>query len=128
MHAAPAAPCACCVFLTCTTAALPNTLGGAAAVSLTSWQIRLCLLPCPFYQHLPCLLPCPALSRRTIFNGNGKLPRELELAVDNGVLINVDSEFDLANIQVGAAWPGGGAAWGAGCACVRPPPLTDNST
>jgi diaminopimelate decarboxylase len=38
-------------------------------------------------------------SRRTIFNGNGKLPRELELAVENGVLINVDSEFDLANIQ-----------------------------
>ncbi|KAL4459044.1 hypothetical protein ABPG75_013909 [Micractinium tetrahymenae] len=40
---------------------------------------------------------------RTIFNGNGKLPRELELAVENGVLINVDSEFDLANIQAAAA-------------------------
>jgi hypothetical protein len=61
-------------------------------------------LPTP---ALPASLPCPALPRRTIFNGNGKLPRELELAVDNGVLINVDSEFDLANIQVGAAWPGG---------------------
>lgn len=28
----------------------------------------------------------------------GKLPWELELAVDSGVLVNVDSEFDLANI------------------------------
>ncbi|KAI3436301.1 hypothetical protein D9Q98_002354 [Chlorella vulgaris] len=40
---------------------------------------------------------------RTIFNGNGKLPAELELAVEHGVLINVDSEFDLANIQAAAA-------------------------
>lgn len=40
---------------------------------------------------------------RTIFNGNGKLPAELELAVDNGVLVNCDSEFDLANIQAAAA-------------------------
>ena len=28
----------------------------------------------------------------------GKLPWELELAVDSGVLVNVDSEFDFANI------------------------------
>ncbi|PSC73006.1 diaminopimelate decarboxylase chloroplastic-like [Micractinium conductrix] len=40
---------------------------------------------------------------RAIFNGNGKLPRELELAVESGCLINVDSEFDLANIQAAAA-------------------------
>jgi diaminopimelate decarboxylase len=39
---------------------------------------------------------------RTIFNGNGKLPKELELAVANGVLINVDSEFDLHNIRSAA--------------------------
>jgi hypothetical protein len=31
----------------------------------------------------------------TIFNGNGKLPWELELAAEKGVLINIDSEFDL---------------------------------
>lgn len=39
---------------------------------------------------------------RTIFNGNGKLPRELEFAVANGVLINIDSEFDLRNIAAAA--------------------------
>lgn len=31
---------------------------------------------------------------RTIFNGNGKLPWELELAVENGVMINIDSGKD----------------------------------
>ena len=40
--------------------------------------------------------------RRTIFNGNGKLPWELRLAVEQGVLINVDSEFDLDNIAAAA--------------------------
>lgn len=40
---------------------------------------------------------------RTIFNGNGKLPKELELAVEHGVLINIDSEFDLENIKAAAA-------------------------
>lgn len=39
---------------------------------------------------------------RTILNGNGKLPWELELAVETGVLINVDSEFDFANIIAAA--------------------------
>lgn len=39
---------------------------------------------------------------RTIFNGNGKLPWELELAVKSGVLINVDSEFDFHNIVAAA--------------------------
>ena len=37
-------------------------------------------------------------SSRCVFNGNGKLPEELELAAEYGVLINVDSEFDLRNI------------------------------
>ena len=39
---------------------------------------------------------------RTIFNGNGKLPKELELAVEQGVLVNIDSEFDLENIRQAA--------------------------
>ena len=41
--------------------------------------------------------------RQTIFNGNGKTLDELCLAVEHGVLINVDSEFDLAHIQQAAA-------------------------
>lgn len=41
-------------------------------------------------------------ARRTVFNGNGKLPWELRLAVEQGVLINVDSEFDLDNIAAAA--------------------------
>ncbi|MEW5302539.1 MAG: hypothetical protein WDW38_002308 [Sanguina aurantia] len=39
---------------------------------------------------------------RTVFNGNGKLPWELEFAVEQGVLINVDSEFDFQNIAAAA--------------------------
>ena len=39
---------------------------------------------------------------RTIFNGNGKQPWELELAVQHDVLINIDSEFDLENILAAA--------------------------
>lgn len=39
---------------------------------------------------------------RTVLNGNGKLPWELEEAARQGVLINVDSEFDLANIIAAA--------------------------
>jgi len=39
---------------------------------------------------------------RTIFNGNGKLPAELRLAIEKGALINVDSEFDLENIAAAA--------------------------
>ena len=37
--------------------------------------------------------------KRTILNGNGKTLQELRLAVEHGVLINIDSEFDLAHIQ-----------------------------
>lgn len=40
---------------------------------------------------------------KIIFNGNGKLPEELEYAVKAGVCINVDSEFDYENIQAAAA-------------------------
>lgn len=35
---------------------------------------------------------------KTIFNGNGKTPAELEFAVEYGCLINIDSEFDLEHI------------------------------
>jgi hypothetical protein len=41
--------------------------------------------------------PCCACS--CIFNGNGKLPAELEYAVEQGCLINIDSEFDFQNIK-----------------------------
>ncbi len=37
--------------------------------------------------------------KRTILNGNGKTLAELSLAVKHGVLINIDSEFDLKHIQ-----------------------------
>ncbi|MCY4402488.1 MAG: diaminopimelate decarboxylase [Candidatus Poribacteria bacterium] len=37
--------------------------------------------------------------KRTILNGNGKTLEELSLAVKHGVLINIDSEFDLQHIQ-----------------------------
>ena len=33
-----------------------------------------------------------------IFNGNGKLLDDLVLAAKEGVLVNIDSEFDLENI------------------------------
>ncbi len=48
------------------------------------------------------VLPAVSCSPRLIFNGNGKLPKELEFAVENGVLVNVDSEFDLDNISAAA--------------------------
>lgn len=38
------------------------------------------------------------LLRRCIFNGNGKLLEDLVLAAQEGVLVNIDSEFDLDNI------------------------------
>jgi len=37
--------------------------------------------------------------KRTILNGNGKTLEELNLAIEHGVLINIDSEFDLKHIQ-----------------------------
>lgn len=52
------------------------------------------------YTHMDFhLCSCPF---RTIFNGNGKLPSELELAAQHGVLVNVDSEFDYENIAAAA--------------------------
>lgn len=35
---------------------------------------------------------------KTVFNGNGKTIEELELAVQSGCLVNIDSEFDLEHI------------------------------
>lgn len=40
--------------------------------------------------------------KKTIFNGNGKTMDELNLAVDQGVMINIDSEFDLEHISKAA--------------------------
>lgn len=37
--------------------------------------------------------------KRTILNGNGKTLDELQLGIEHGVLINIDSEFDLVHIQ-----------------------------
>jgi diaminopimelate decarboxylase len=41
-----------------------------------------------------------------VLNGNGKTVREIALAVDHGVMINVDSEFDLDHIERAAATVG----------------------
>ena len=35
---------------------------------------------------------------RCIFNGNGKILEDLVLAAQEGVFVNIDSEFDLENI------------------------------
>ncbi len=40
--------------------------------------------------------------RRTVLNGNGKTLSELVLAAQHGVMINIDSEFDLEHIQQAA--------------------------
>ncbi len=40
--------------------------------------------------------------KRTILNGNGKTLPELTLAAEHGVMINVDSEFDLIHIRQAA--------------------------
>uniref|UniRef100_A0A7S3FW66 diaminopimelate decarboxylase n=1 Tax=Strombidium rassoulzadegani TaxID=1082188 RepID=A0A7S3FW66_9SPIT len=37
-------------------------------------------------------------TEKMIFNGNGKQQEEIDLAVANGVLVNIDSEFDLEHI------------------------------
>lgn len=37
-------------------------------------------------------------TEKMVFNGNGKMQDELNLAVENGVLVNIDSEFDLEHI------------------------------
>lgn len=43
---------------------------------------------------------------RCVFNGNGKLLEELVLAAEHGVLVNIDSEFDLENITEAARQAG----------------------
>lgn len=45
-------------------------------------------------------------AKRTVFNGNGKTPAELVLAAEHGVLVNVDSEFDLNHIEQAAGATG----------------------
>ena len=45
-------------------------------------------------------------SRQIFFNGNGKTMEELALAVSHGVMINVDSEFDLRHIERAAMMAG----------------------
>lgn len=37
-------------------------------------------------------------TQKMVFNGNGKMQEELNLAVENEVLVNIDSEFDLDHI------------------------------
>jgi diaminopimelate decarboxylase len=37
-----------------------------------------------------------------VFNGNGKTQAELNLAVENGIMVNIDSEFDLEHIILAA--------------------------
>ncbi len=38
-------------------------------------------------------------TKKMVFNGNGKMQRELDLTADeNGVLVYIDSEFDLEHI------------------------------
>ena len=40
--------------------------------------------------------------RKMVFNGNGKTIEEIKLAVENGIMINIDSEFDLEHILFAA--------------------------
>ena len=40
--------------------------------------------------------------KRTVLNGNGKTIAELILAVEHGVMINIDSEFDLEHVREAA--------------------------
>ncbi|MCP4350659.1 MAG: diaminopimelate decarboxylase [Desulfobacterales bacterium] len=40
--------------------------------------------------------------RKIVFNGNGKTIKELIFAVQNGIMINIDSEFDFEHIQQAA--------------------------
>ena len=37
-------------------------------------------------------------TNKMVFNGNGKMLDELVLAVENEILVNIDSEFDLQHI------------------------------
>ena len=35
---------------------------------------------------------------KLVFNGNGKTQQDINLAVEHGILVNIDSEFDLEHI------------------------------
>lgn len=72
-----------------------------------------------------------------VLNGNGKLDWELKLAAELGVLVNVDSEFDLDHIAAAGKAAGRKVrvlirinpdvdpqASGAGHAASAPPPST----
>lgn len=41
-----------------------------------------------------------------MFNGNGKILEDLVLAAQEGVFVNIDSEFDLENIVAAARLAG----------------------
>lgn len=64
------------------------------------WRLHTCCTPLLHWVTAAVdPLTCnPNFSPRTVLNGNGKLPWELELAAKHGVLVNIDSEFDLENI------------------------------
>ncbi len=79
-------------------ASTPALRTRTSAARATFARMCLCVCVCAAC-HAPLLC---ALHGRTIFNGNGKLPWELELAVEQGVLINIDSEFDFENIKAAA--------------------------
>ena len=46
--------------------------------------------------------------KRTVLNGNGKTIAELILAAEHGVMINIDSEFDLEHVREAAKEVGQG--------------------
>lgn len=46
------------------------------------------------------------LECRCVFNGNGKILEDLVLAAQEGVFVNIDSEFDLENIVAAARLAG----------------------
>ena len=59
---------------------------GSGAVLVSGNELKLALMAGFEPQHM-------------IFNGNGKTLPELTLAVKHGVMVNIDSEFDLRHIQ-----------------------------
>ena len=62
-------------------------------------MIRVALCLCDFFGSE---VGSNAWMDRCIFNGNGKLLDDLVLAAQEGVFVNVDSEFDLENIVAAA--------------------------
>ena len=41
-----------------------------------------------------------------VFNGNGKTQEEIDFAVQNNILVNIDSEFDLEHIIFASKYTG----------------------